>query len=397
MVAATHPSRACSPAAGARAQQSRARSTARTSSRPCTPPWRTSAARAPSVVVEDVHWADQSSRDLLTLLFTRGFSAPVSLVASYRSDDLHRRHPLRATSRTGRGLPRCTAWTSRRSPTRTCVSWSAASVPESSGRQRCRPLSSAQKEMPSSPRSSRLPAPSGARAPPGDLSGSCSSGSSSSTPPASGSPASLRPPAAGSPPAARLRGRDPGGRAGRRDPGRGGAPCARPDRRGRLRVPPRPPRRDRLRRPAAGERVRAHEWCRGPRRRPSSARGPTWPGMLAAGDREQALDASVLAGDAQPWPSAGPRRRHYAQALELLSDDHPQTDSVTLRAAAAATAVGRTHKAVELLQDRLERQRRVGPRGEGRAAGSAGHDGAPHRAPSTPSPRPRRPWARGSR
>ena len=49
------------------------------------------------VVVEDVHWADQSSRDLLTLLFTRGFSGPVSLVASYRSDDLHRRHPLRAT------------------------------------------------------------------------------------------------------------------------------------------------------------------------------------------------------------------------------------------------------------------------------------------------------------
>ena len=49
------------------------------------------------LVVEDVHWADQSSRDLLTLLFTRGFTSPVSVVASYRSDDLHRRHPLRAT------------------------------------------------------------------------------------------------------------------------------------------------------------------------------------------------------------------------------------------------------------------------------------------------------------
>ena len=49
------------------------------------------------LVVEDVHWADQSSRDLLTLLFTRGFSRRVSIVASYRSDDLHRRHPLRAT------------------------------------------------------------------------------------------------------------------------------------------------------------------------------------------------------------------------------------------------------------------------------------------------------------
>lgn len=49
------------------------------------------------VVVEDVHWADQSSRELLSLLLTRGFSAPVSLVISFRSDDLHRRHPLRST------------------------------------------------------------------------------------------------------------------------------------------------------------------------------------------------------------------------------------------------------------------------------------------------------------
>ena len=47
------------------------------------------------VVVEDLHWADQSTRDLLTFAFTRGFETPVALVASYRSDDLHRRHPLR--------------------------------------------------------------------------------------------------------------------------------------------------------------------------------------------------------------------------------------------------------------------------------------------------------------
>jgi DNA-binding CsgD family transcriptional regulator/tetratricopeptide (TPR) repeat protein len=49
------------------------------------------------VLVEDVHWADHSSRDLLTLLFTRGFTTRVTLVASYRSDDLHRRHPLHET------------------------------------------------------------------------------------------------------------------------------------------------------------------------------------------------------------------------------------------------------------------------------------------------------------
>ncbi len=47
------------------------------------------------LVLEDVHWADASSRDLVTLLLTRGFRGPVSVVVSYRSDDLHRRHPLR--------------------------------------------------------------------------------------------------------------------------------------------------------------------------------------------------------------------------------------------------------------------------------------------------------------
>ncbi|MGH3349734.1 MAG: helix-turn-helix transcriptional regulator [Nocardioides sp.] len=47
------------------------------------------------VVVEDTHWADQSTRDLLTFLFTRPFTGPVTIVASYRADDLHRRHPLR--------------------------------------------------------------------------------------------------------------------------------------------------------------------------------------------------------------------------------------------------------------------------------------------------------------
>ncbi|HWJ80996.1 MAG TPA: AAA family ATPase [Nocardioides sp.] len=54
------------------------------------------AADAPLLlVIEDAHWADQSTRDLLGFLFTRSFQNPVALVASYRSDDLHRRHPLR--------------------------------------------------------------------------------------------------------------------------------------------------------------------------------------------------------------------------------------------------------------------------------------------------------------
>ncbi|MDI6908754.1 helix-turn-helix transcriptional regulator [Nocardioides sp.] len=56
----------------------------------------TAAVKAPLLlVIEDTHWADQSTRDLLSFLFTRPFDGPVSVVASYRSDDLHRRHPLR--------------------------------------------------------------------------------------------------------------------------------------------------------------------------------------------------------------------------------------------------------------------------------------------------------------
>lgn len=49
------------------------------------------------LVIEDVHWAAHSTRDLLTLLMTRGFDTAVSLVITYRSDDLHRRHPLHET------------------------------------------------------------------------------------------------------------------------------------------------------------------------------------------------------------------------------------------------------------------------------------------------------------
>lgn len=52
--------------------------------------------KAPTLLVfEDTHWADQSTRDLLTFLFTRPFGGTVRVVASYRADDLHRRHPLR--------------------------------------------------------------------------------------------------------------------------------------------------------------------------------------------------------------------------------------------------------------------------------------------------------------
>ena len=49
------------------------------------------------LVVEDAHWADASTRHLLQFVLARRFKHPVSLVVSYRTDDLHRRHPLRAS------------------------------------------------------------------------------------------------------------------------------------------------------------------------------------------------------------------------------------------------------------------------------------------------------------
>ncbi|HEX5615821.1 MAG TPA: AAA family ATPase [Acidimicrobiia bacterium] len=47
------------------------------------------------VVVEDLHWADRSSLDLFVFLARNLRDARVVLVATFRSDDLHRRHPLR--------------------------------------------------------------------------------------------------------------------------------------------------------------------------------------------------------------------------------------------------------------------------------------------------------------
>ena len=47
------------------------------------------------LVIEDLHWADQSTRDLLAFLLGRMHEERLLFVGSYRSDDLHRRHPLR--------------------------------------------------------------------------------------------------------------------------------------------------------------------------------------------------------------------------------------------------------------------------------------------------------------
>jgi hypothetical protein len=47
------------------------------------------------LVIEDLHWADRSTRAALAFLARSLCGERVALVASYRPDELHRRHPLR--------------------------------------------------------------------------------------------------------------------------------------------------------------------------------------------------------------------------------------------------------------------------------------------------------------
>jgi DNA-binding CsgD family transcriptional regulator len=53
------------------------------------------AARPVLLVLEDLHWADASTRDLVTFLSRMLHRDRVAMIGTYRSDDLHRRHPLR--------------------------------------------------------------------------------------------------------------------------------------------------------------------------------------------------------------------------------------------------------------------------------------------------------------
>ncbi|MEV0278682.1 AAA family ATPase [Streptomyces sp. NPDC050610] len=56
---------------------------------------RLAADRTLVVALEDLHWADRSTRELLGYLLRSLDRARLVIVATYRSDDIHRRHPLR--------------------------------------------------------------------------------------------------------------------------------------------------------------------------------------------------------------------------------------------------------------------------------------------------------------
>ncbi|GAB2592433.1 LuxR family transcriptional regulator [Streptomyces capparidis] len=56
---------------------------------------RLSADRTLVLALEDLHWADRSTRELLSYLLRAPTDSRLLIVATYRADDLHRRHPLR--------------------------------------------------------------------------------------------------------------------------------------------------------------------------------------------------------------------------------------------------------------------------------------------------------------
>ncbi len=68
-----------------------------------------SAAAPVLLVFEDLHWADASTRDLLTFLSRVLRTERVALIGTYRTDDLHRRHPLRPVTAELQRLPSVTA------------------------------------------------------------------------------------------------------------------------------------------------------------------------------------------------------------------------------------------------------------------------------------------------
>jgi DNA-binding CsgD family transcriptional regulator/tetratricopeptide (TPR) repeat protein len=47
------------------------------------------------LAIEDLHWADGGTRDFITFLVRSARGEPLCLAVTYRSDELHRRHPLR--------------------------------------------------------------------------------------------------------------------------------------------------------------------------------------------------------------------------------------------------------------------------------------------------------------
>ncbi len=61
------------------------------------------------LVLEDLHWADRSTRDLVTFLSRALHRERLAIVVTYRTDDMYRRHPLRPVVAELTRLPSVTA------------------------------------------------------------------------------------------------------------------------------------------------------------------------------------------------------------------------------------------------------------------------------------------------
>lgn len=317
------------------------------------------------LVVEDVHWADQSSRDLLTLLFTRGFARRVSIVASYRSDDLHRRHPLRTT---------LAHWSRLAEVERLDL----APLADDAVRELVRGLQT--QPLPEDQVRQVVERAEGNAFFAEELVAATALGGSGLAEDLSrlllvrfdqlgtaGQHVVRVASAAGRHVSHRLLAAVAGlGEAeldaGLRDavehhvlvPTDSGGYAFRHALLGETVYDDLLP----------GERVRAHERYAAALAQDRSL--GTWAELArhasAAGQREQAREASVQAGDSA-LRMAGPEEafRHFKNALALMPENDPDCDALTLRAAAAATAVGRVLKALELLEERLARR---GPRAD---------------------------------
>ena len=368
------------PAARARA------STAPTCSPPCTPCSRRPRQASPVLlVIEDCHWADQSTRDLLSFLFSRPFdgaggdrgvvplrrpapSPPAAppgrrvVAAARRRADAARpagrragpaadRQPVAGRHRARRSSPRsCAGPRATRSSSR---SWSVPpSEPGQLGARRPRR------------RAAGAPRPARRRRPPGGAGGE-----------------RRRPQGRPRPAGRRVRARRRRARGGAA-PGRRDEPAG--PRRRHLLLPARAARRGGLRRPAAR---RAGAAARAVRR--GAARGPgpraplpSWPGTPGwpTTSTPPSTPASAPATRRWRWPAPTRRRSHYEQALELLADPARRAaadvdiSKLAVSAAEALTSSGQPTRAAALLAEQL------GAAARRRAAGLAGPDaGGPGR------------------
>ncbi|MFD0394877.1 AAA family ATPase [Streptomyces nogalater] len=109
------------------------------------------------LVLEDLHWADASTRHLLAYLLRTLRAGRLLVLASYRSDDIHRRHPLRPCSPNWTGCAPSAGSNSPASPARRPAARSPASSPPNPTPPRSTRSTPAPTATPSSSRNSPSP------------------------------------------------------------------------------------------------------------------------------------------------------------------------------------------------------------------------------------------------